>query len=303
MLKKLFGAKKVNVSPAPHSSIIFDNTDIETIVDYNLSLGSKKLVIKSDCENNHFVVKADELIKKTNVKVIDLKLLPIYKAEVNFVSPTYMREDFIKISNPFFGISLQNSNFIRPKLLASLEWICNRYSKCSVLIGDSIHRITLQAVKNLNEQEALNQALFLGKKFFDEEFQVFEQFKARCSFDFVFCSEIQECEDYKIYYDYLKSFFNSNKIFSDSIMSFAKNYHMKRYNTIPREEWKNLILNSCNYFLEEFAIFSCLKKRGKDAMIYPGSFSTLYEIAAGTHPDAPKELKELIVISLNIKKR
>lgn len=60
---------------------------------------------------------------------------------------------------------------------------------------------------------------------------------------------------------------------------------------------------SSDYFLEEFAIFCCLKERGLTVMLYPGSFDTLYEIAAGEHPGAPKELRDLIVVSLQLRGR
>lgn len=38
-------------------------------------------------------------------------------------------------------------------------------------------------------------------------------------------------------------------------------------------------------------------------MIYPGSFSTLTEIADGKYPNILQELKELTVVSLQLKKR
>jgi len=303
LLKKRFSAKKVNVFPASHNLIMFNKDNYETIIDFNLALSLKQIAVKSDYEDNYFLIKVDEVEKKANAKVIDLGILPIYKAKVSFVSPISMRENYEKVSHPFFGISLQNSNFIRPKLLASLEWICNRYSKCSVLVGDSIHRITLQANQNLSEKEALNQALFLGKKFLQDEQHIFNKFTQRCSFDFIFCSEVQEYPDYKVYYNSLKNLFYSNEAFRNSVRSFAENYHMKCKDLVSCKDWEKLILDSCNYFLEEFAIFSCLKKRGRSVMIYPGSFSTLSEIAAGEHPEALEELKELTAVSLHIKKR
>jgi tRNA-dependent cyclodipeptide synthase len=303
LLKERFNAKKVNISPASHDLIVFDNEDTKTIIDYNLTLGSKKLAIKSDYEDSYLLIEIDELAKRTNIEILDLEILPIYKAKVSFVSPVSMREDYEKTLHPFFGISLQNSNFVRPKLLASLEWICNRYRRCSVLIGDSIHRITLQTSENLSKKDALDHALFLGKKFLQDELHIFEKFSQRCSFDFIFCSEVQEYPEYKEYYDSLENLFYSNNAFRNSVISFARNYHVKRQDTLSHQDWENLMSSSCQYFLEEFAIFSCLKKRERSVMIYPGSFSTLSEIAAGKYPEALEELKGLTVVSLHIKKR
>ena len=60
---------------------------------------------------------------------------------------------------------------------------------------------------------------------------------------------------------------------------------------------------SADYFLEEFAIFACLQQQGHSVMVYPGSFSTLSEIAQGLHPRAPDELKALTIVSLCVKGR
>jgi tRNA-dependent cyclodipeptide synthase len=303
LLKKRFSAKQVKISAAAYNAITINNAQTETIIDYNLALGSKNVVVKSDYDSTNFLIRIDELEKEANAKIINLETLPIYKAKVSFVSPISRRESYETVSYPFFGISLQNSNFIRPKLLASLEWICNRFKKCSVLIGDSIHRTTLQNNESLTEKEALDKALFLGKSFLQNELYIFEKFSSRCSFDFIFCSEIQAFPDYVQYYNLLQNLFSSNEVFRNSVISFAENYHVKHKDLVSLTKWEKLISNSCNYFLEEFAIFACLKIRGREAMIYPGSFSTLSEIAAGQHPEALEELKNLIVISLHIKKR
>nr|VFK08480.1 MAG: hypothetical protein BECKLPF1236A_GA0070988_1001725 [Candidatus Kentron sp. LPFa]VFK24714.1 MAG: hypothetical protein BECKLPF1236C_GA0070990_1001526 [Candidatus Kentron sp. LPFa] len=58
-----------------------------------------------------------------------------------------------------------------------------------------------------------------------------------------------------------------------------------------------------DYFLEEFAVFACLQQQGLPVFVYPGSFSTLSEIAGGLHPGAPRELQDLIVVSLRLKGR
>ncbi|WP_407285288.1 hypothetical protein [Streptomyces sp. BP-8] len=69
------------------------------------------------------------------------------------------------------------------------------------------------------------------------------------------------------------------------------------------EELERRIRRSSDYFLEEFAVFCCLKERGLQVMLYPGSFDTLYEIAEGRHEGAPKELRDLIVVSLQLRGR
>ncbi|GGP55453.1 hypothetical protein GCM10010278_35400 [Streptomyces melanogenes] len=47
----------------------------------------------------------------------------------------------------------------------------------------------------------------------------------------------------------------------------------------------------------------CLTRRGLPVMVYPGQFSTLAEIAAGRHPQAPDELRDLTFVSLRLQGR
>ena len=75
-------------------------------------------------------------------------------------------------------------------------------------------------------------------------------------------------------------------------------YHGKRSIHASSEEFERCIAQSSQYFLEEFAVFACLQRRGTKVMVYPGSFSTLAEIANGDHAAAPHELKDLTVVSL-----
>jgi tRNA-dependent cyclodipeptide synthase len=301
-IKRILNAKKARVILSNENKIrsITDLKDF--IVDYRLISGPKDLIFLTS-QKEYITVKTEEITSKAGLKILDLGILPRYKAKTSFVSPVSKRDNFEKTATPFFGISLENGNFVRAKLLASLEWISNRFSKCTVLIGDGIHRITLQVNYGLDEESSIQRALKLGKSFYYNEKHVFERFKSRCEFDFLFCSDIQKSDDYKVYHDYLISLFNNDSGFRSSVRSFGEEYHSKRSTPFTPEEWEKVVNSSCAYFLEEFAIFACLFKNGFSTMVYPGSFSTLSEIAAGLHPQALDELKNLTVVSLHIKKR
>jgi len=298
-----FSSQNIHVSPLKISDIKFDNS-VSTIIDSSIVSGSGTAAILSDETSNYLIFDVDKIQRKTKAEIIDLQEFPTYKAKVVFVSPERRKEDYSNILHPFLGVSLQNSNFVRPKLLALLEWVCNRFKQCSVLVGDSIHRLTLMAEDDkLSEYEALELAINLGAKFIREEKHNFERFYQRCSFKFILCSEVQKFPDYKHYHSILKNLFEHDIKFQESILSFSKQYHSKRKEHLSEQHLNRLISNSCDYFLEEFAIFSCLKKRGRDLMIYPGSFSTLTEISEGVHQNVLQELKDLVIASLHIKKR
>ncbi|WP_432001299.1 tRNA-dependent cyclodipeptide synthase [Streptomyces sioyaensis] len=226
-----------------------------------------------------------------------------YKTALSFVSPASSHDTFEAHGDCFLGVSLENSNFRQDKVRSMAEWISRRFPRCTVLVGDSIHRITLESTRGLHPPEALSEALRLGRAFIRDQTPVFEELRERTDFTFVRCSEIQSWDVYQGYHRVLRDYFDEDAAFRASVESFGRRYHTKHAQGASAEELERRIRRSSDYFLEEFAIFCCLKERGLPVMLYPGSFDTLYEIAAGAHEGAPKELRELIVVSLQLRGR
>lgn len=227
-----------------------------------------------------------------------------YRAKIDAVSPASRRATFeAEHDECFLGVSLENSNFARPKLFAILEWIARRYARCTVLIGDSIHRITLETTKQLAPEVARAEALRLGRAFLDEERLVFEAFAGSTRFSFVTCDELQASARYAYFHAALRALHDRDAAFRASVERFGRTYHSKHAGALPEAELARRIARSSDYFLEEFAIFSCLRERGLGVMVYPGSFSTLAEIAAGAYPEAPAPLRDLVVVSLHMRGR
>jgi len=225
-----------------------------------------------------------------------------YKAKVDAVFPAW-RRDLAEHRDCFLGVSLENDMFTRPRLFGILEWISRRFPRCTVLIGDSIHRITLESAKDLPAQAALDEALRLGRAFVQHEGHVFDAFREATKFSFVTCSEIQTAPAYAAHHAQLRALFHRNEVFRTSVESFGRNYHAKHSSHLSEAQSQHRIRRSADYFLEEFAIFACLKDQGIPVMVYPGSFSTLSEIADGRHPDAPRQLRDLTVVSLHLRGR
>ncbi|MEZ4359574.1 MAG: tRNA-dependent cyclodipeptide synthase [Kofleriaceae bacterium] len=227
-----------------------------------------------------------------------------YRAKIDAVSPPARRMSFEREHEEcFLGVSLENSNFVRPKLRAILEWIARRFPRCTVLIGDSIHRITLETTRDMGAAEARAEALRLGRAFLLEEEEVFKEFQDNTTFSFVTCGEIQAGPAYPAYFERLQRLFRDDPAFRASVERFGKSYHNKHSQDLTPEDRDYRIHRSSQYFLEEFAIFSCLRDRGLGVMVYPGSFSTLAEIAAGDFPAAPAALRDLVVVSLHMRGR
>lgn len=226
-----------------------------------------------------------------------------YKAEIASVSPDSSRSTFEQLETCFLGVSLENSNFTTPKLTSMVKWISRRFARCTVLIGDSIHRITLESTQGLPPDRARERALELGRRFVEAEERVFDEYRESTDFTVLTCDEVQAGERYAEFHSKLRAFFDEDEAFRSSVESFGHAYHRKRSYDISDVEWEKRIRMSNDYFLEEFAIFACLKEQGLPVMVYPGSFSTLSEIAKGEHQGAPEELHDLVVVSLHLKGR
>jgi tRNA-dependent cyclodipeptide synthase len=227
-----------------------------------------------------------------------------YKAKVAQVAPLWRRDQFEQFDSCFLGVSLQNKNFTPAKVEGMAEWVARRFDRCTVLVGDSIHRLTLEANEGMAAEPALTEALRLGREFVDEHVEIFERFRDQTEFQFVTCSQVQQWPEYAGYHDVLKELFRRDEPFRRSVQAFGNAYHRKRYtDTSNATERAYSVQLSSDYFLEEFAVFGCLQRLGISVMVYPGSFSTLSEVVAGGHPGAPAELRELVVVSLQLRGR
>jgi tRNA-dependent cyclodipeptide synthase len=170
-------------------------------------------------------------------------------------------------------------------------------------VGDSIHRITLEATRSMPAEAAATEAMRLGREFVETQRSVFEEYQERCKFSVLPCSEVQTWPDCPAYYAALLDSFESQPEFRKSVENFSRIYHDRREEKLDPGEYEWRVNRSSHYFLEEFAIFCCLRQRGFRVMVYPGSFSTLAEVAEGGHPGVPAELSDITVVSLHLKGR
>lgn len=221
-----------------------------------------------------------------------------YRATIDGVSPLVRRDSFEREPQCFLGVSLENANFSTAKLTGIVEWISRRFPRCTVLVGDRIHRITLETTRGIAGDEALAAALALGAQFLSDQAPVFERFSKETAFEFITCDSVQKTPAYLAYRDQMQRLFEDDSAFRTSVEAFGRRYHDKHSASVSAEERKRRVDLSSQYFLEEFAVFACLQQRGLGVMVYPGSFSTLAEIAAGAFPEAPEELKAMTVVSL-----
>lgn len=210
-----------------------------------------------------------------------------YKAGIHSVSPAAHRTTFEDHEACFLGVSLDNSNFTPAKFDSMLTWVSRRFTRCTVLIGDSIHRLTL-ASTGIHPDQALKHALDLGQQFIRAQQPVLDAHRPVTDFTVVTCGQVQESEEYAEFHYELRTLFAKDEAFRTSVEAFGRAYHAKHSPTVSAAERRQRIDASSAYFLEEFAVFCCLTRRGLPVMVYPGEFSTLAEIVMRPPSPSPR---------------
>lgn len=228
-----------------------------------------------------------------------------YRAKIAAVVPDRLRTEFENCSRCFLGVSLENANFTRAKVEGMAEWISRRFAECTVLVGDSIHRITLETVRGIEPTAALVEATRLGENFIAEMADAFTPYSDLTAFSFETCASIQTTHSYANAFAQVRAEFATNAHFRSSVEAFGKKYHSKpqRAPGVFVETLRANVQRSTDYFLEEFSIFSCLRERGISVMVYPGEFSTLSEIVSGAYPAIYPLFADMTVVSLQLKGR
>jgi len=226
-----------------------------------------------------------------------------YKAKTAHVAPSVNRLTFEEAGTCFLGVSLENSSFSRDKFEAMLDWASCRFPSCTILIGDSIHRITLASSRGCDPDAALPDALNMGRRFIQENDDLVMAYRDRTLFTYETCGGIQATPDYRCFHDGIRRCFQEIPAFRESVRATGRYFHRHSWDDFGDAERELRLQSSCDYLLEEFAVFACLQARGIPVMVYPGSLSTLAEISEGHHPGICPELRGLTVVELRIKRR
>jgi len=179
-----------------------------------------------------------------------------------------------------------------------VDWINKNFDQCQVIIGDSIHRNTLQINHDISEEEALKRSMNMAQGITEEYLDLFMNKGNRCSFEYIFCSEVQQCEKYKEYYNALCVLVHSDSDFAAAIYNFSKYFTNRR-----GKNNENFLRLSSAYLLEELAISTCLAERGWNIFVYPANLGIFQDIANGRYLDVPAPLKSLINIQLDVRSR
>lgn len=224
-----------------------------------------------------------------------------YDATLRSVTPSSAKAQLSHAHCCYLGISLETEAFCRPRLDATVNWIASHFKQCAVVVGDSVHRYTLQIMKELAADEAAAEAYRIGTTFLAETQDLFDD--ERCKFEFVRFSELQNTPEFVSYVNQIKDTFSRNIAFAESIRRSANSFVDRRRMELRAQSVtrKRMIDLSCHYIIEEMAVFSCLVKFGWNVEVYPGTeLPVLLDIARGKYDGIPEPLKHRINIELKI---
>jgi tRNA-dependent cyclodipeptide synthase len=228
----------------------------------------------------------------SNVSAIEVPTRPKYR-----VIPTEGRKAFKRC---ILGVSLESADFYAAKLVAITNWIRRHFEACDVMLGDSLHRITLRLNSSTDENEALERSKWLARDFIYSSNSIFNPEESAYQFNFVYCSGVQNTSEYKSYYNQLRALFVAKKEFKKSVDDFASYYLSRNPGRVHSDAAVDL---SSTYLLEELAVICCLAQASPCTFVYPGSLAILQEIADGMHPYLPPSLLQIDSVRLQLKRR
>lgn len=244
---------------------------------------------------------ADFLAAAAPVNWLDVATVAKYKIEVAQVFPSEQRKVVNESGHCMLGFSLQSQSFTPIKLAGMAEWLSRHFSECTVLVGDGIHRITLE-INGMPAELTANRALLMGREVIDGDSAIFNRHRNDCRFHIISTAELQKTEGYHHFFRALYRLFTEDQKFHASVMQFAREFVGNRHQD-DAEHLEYCRQLSCQYLLEEVAITALLIQQGVSIFVYPGTLTIMQELSLGQHPGAPKEFGRMISINLRIKRR
>ena len=224
------------------------------------------------------------------------------------MNPSHTRTSFKEIVTPkrynpkakeicFFTISVGTKNQSIEEISAAYLWAKRKYIIKSLLIGDSLYRITLQIREGLTEEEANEKSAQISEKLISD-FQNLTHEKTPVSIKRT--SNIIECVDFDKAYAEIESLYKVNNSFKDAVDADAQRYisrqRARKNLRVTPDEGLDL---SISYLKQEIAVYLLLAEQGWLVDLYLGQeIPTLAKIMEGELPVAPEGLKRRVNIEL-----
>jgi tRNA-dependent cyclodipeptide synthase len=230
----------------------------------------------------------------------DKKKMP--KVGIVKILPRIPQTQLFSHKKCYLGISLENPVFQGDSLKALLAWACEKFEQSLVLVGDYLCRFNEKILSACDDELAADLAIQRGNIFLLQTQEIFDavpKHKIRLTR----WSGHLRTEEFISAKKLLDNLFETNTQFRSSVeydaLSFVERH--KKHNLNLAVGMDEAIRLSCEYILEESAVFSSLASTGWEVELYPGSeLKILAEVAAGKYDGIPDGLKKRINVELKI---
>lgn len=217
------------------------------------------------------------------------------------IMPRISEQNLFSFQRCYMGISLDNPVFEGDSLRALLLWIVKRFDQCLVIVGDHLCRYNERILNGLKDDEAIKVAQESGDSFILTTRELFQQLPSGKIRLTRWKSQL-ETDEYKKSKAILDHLFISDPAFRASVEKDARSFvtRQAKQDRLAIQPPQAVEL-SCQYLLEEIAVFSALAQQGWQVELYPGpELRVLVEVAKGKYSTIPEGLKKRISVELRV---
>lgn len=216
------------------------------------------------------------------------------------ITPETSEPTLLTYRRCYMGISLDNPVFQGKTLEALLAWTTERFEQCLVVTGDYLRRHNEYILNGSDDGAAAAAALAAGNAFIEASREVFAEAPSE-RLELVRWQDCMAFGEYAESRAQLDGLFAADPVFQAALRKDAAAFvkRQTRHGRPLAVTEKEAVAISCQYLLEEIAVFSALSERGWRVELYPGAeLSVLVEAARGAFADIPQGLKERINVQL-----
>lgn len=214
-------------------------------------------------------------------------------------------DDWHGSSQCALGISIGNPQGRGEALGACLDWVARNFDRGTIVIGDSLHRLTLTAAGLLRPKEAHDEAIRIGREYRRSTEQWIPAGQRR--FSVLLTSTLTRISRFQSMHDKLRDLFETDGHFAASLQSDAADYLDR-----PDRQFGPRILSRsdrlavcCSYLLEDLAVCATLPgELNLRVLAYPGAPpKTLTALTRGEFQHTPREFIDFVFVPLRLRSR
>ena len=217
------------------------------------------------------------------------------------ITPEISERQLFSHRRCYMGISLDNPVFEGRSLQALLNWATERFDHCLVVTGDYLRRHNELILNGLDDERAAAAAIASGDEFIEKTRHIFAATDSN-KIELIRWRNCLAFAEYEHSRTALDKLFASNETFREAVGRDAVGFverQRDRNRPLAVDEGRAIEI-SCEYLLEEIAVFSALSQRRWHIELYPGpELHVLVDVAGGRFGDITRGLKDRINVELS----